>query len=110
MLGLFLLLGPCYLFLKMDENDNYQSSVLTYSIFYLIVDIIFALISYSFSKEVNPNITIFSALVWSFVRTGLFYVVMTINKSIQRIVLSSVIFIVLTIILSFIANAIAGNM
>jgi len=109
-LGLFLLLGPCYLFLKMDENDNYDSSVVMYSIFYLVIDVIFALISYSFSKEVNPDITISSAIIWSFVRTGLFGLTMVINKKIQRIVLSSVIFIILTILIALVANIISSNM
>lgn len=110
MLGLFLLLGPCYLFLKMDENENYQGSVLAYSIYYLIVDILFALIFYSFSSGTGSSVTILSTLVWSLVRTGLFYLTMTLNKSIQRIVLSSIIFTALIILVSFFASAIAGNM
>lgn len=109
-LFLFLILGPCYLFLMMDENENYQGNTLSYSIYYLIADIIFSLIFYSFNKMSNPDLTIVWTLMWSVIRAVIFYFVMIINKHIQRRILSSIIFLALELLVSYISYSIANNM
>ena len=78
-------------FLKMQENDNYSKDIMHLVIFYLVVDIILALISYT----ATFGASIVMAFVGVFIRTTLFYLIARMNLSLQSPVLGSIFYLIM---------------
>jgi len=84
---LFILLGPVYIFFKIQESDDYSKDVLPLVIFYLIADVILAFISYGATGG-----TIAMVFTGIFIRTGLFYLLARLNLSIKNPIISTILF------------------